>query len=200
MKAPQLPSRGSDNVLEDGALGEENHSSTQIQERVKEKEVTKQKPQSEVERITLTRKLDYNFEPNGAEELDTRVKSQNYKWSQLPHGQSTLDDEISGGLDNGAKYKNGLNKLQEKDRKQEAPPLEEKLSTEVEDNECQHLLVQGGVEGSLRRRTTDKPFSTSRVESSDNPEPSKGSFGSFWERLLQWFYSFFARLFGSGSP
>lgn len=167
---------------------------------VKEKEVTKQKPQSEAERINLTRKLDYNFEPNEAEELDTRVKSQDSKWLQLPHGQSTLDDEIFGGLNNGAKYKNGLNKFQEKDREQEDPLFEEKRSTEVEGNECQHLLDQGGVDGSLRRRTTGKTFSTSRVESSDNPKPSKGSFGSFCERLLQWFYSFFARLFGSGSP
>lgn len=42
VKVPKSPSRGPDNVLEDGTLGEENHQSTQIQKGVKKKEVAKQ--------------------------------------------------------------------------------------------------------------------------------------------------------------
>lgn len=201
MKAPQFPLRGPDNVLEHGTLGEETYQATQFQEGVKEKVIAHHKPQSEAGRGPQSRKLDYTVESNEVEELDARLKSQDKKWSPTSQGQSTVDDEISGSLDSEAMQTSGLNKMQEKDQEKEASHEEKPISA-PEVNGRQHLPVQGGAdpEGSRRRRTSGKPFSTSSLESCDNPEPSKSGFAAFWERLLEWLYSVFARLFSSERP
>lgn len=76
---------------------------------VKKKEIANQKPQSEAGRNPRIRELDYNVEPNEVKELDTRLKSQNKKWAPLSFGKSTLENKISGSIDNEAKRTNGLN-------------------------------------------------------------------------------------------
>lgn len=136
------------------------------------------------------------------EGLDTRLKSQKNKWSSLSYGQSTFENEISRSIDSEANRTNGLNNFQIKDEEEESSPLEERLVIKIEDNERQHLLGQGEAdqEGSRCRRTSGKPFSTLILESSDHFKPSEGGFGGFWERLLEWLDSVFARLFSSGSP
>lgn len=198
MKAPQLPSRGPEIVLEDSTLDEENHQDTQYQEGVKWKEVADQMPRSGAERNSPSRTMDCNVESNELKESDTRLEAQDKRWSPLSQGQFTLDDEISGSLDSKARHVYGRNIFRVKDQEEETFPLEEKLIGGVEDNDHRHQLVQGGAEqGSRRRRTSGKPFSTSSLEVSDGPKPSKGS---FWERILEWLYSIFARLFSSGPP
>lgn len=201
VEAPQFPSRGPDHVSGDGTLSAENQS-TQMQERVKEKEVADQKTLLEIKRTSWGGTSDYNVDSNAVEVLDTRSKSQNNKCSPLSQGQFTLDDEISGSPDSEAKHAIELNRYQEKYQEEEFSPLEEKLTTEVEDTESQHRRAQGGADqqGSRRRRTSGKPFSISSPESSDNTRPSKTGFGSFWELLLEWLYSVFGRLFGSRRP
>ena len=112
--------------------------------------------------------------------MDAGLKSQNKKWSPKSQGQSTINDEISGSLDNEAMHASGLNNVHEKDQQKE-DPHEEKPVSGIEVNGRQHLLVQGGAdpEGSRLRRTSGKPFSTSSLESCDNPEPSKSGFVAF---------------------
>lgn len=199
VKAPQLPSLGPHHVIEDGPL-DENNQGTRIQERFKEKGITSQKPRFGAGRNGPSRALDFHVESNEVEESDTGLRSQNNKRSSLSHAQYPSDYEISESLDIEEKHASGFNSYQRK-AQEELSPLG-KLISEAEDNERQHLLVQGGAEqeGSRRRRTSGKPVSTSSLESSDNPEPSKGGFDRFWERLLEWLYSVFARLFGSGRP
>ncbi|MCJ1465495.1 hypothetical protein MMC07_004113 [Pseudocyphellaria aurata] len=200
--ALQFPSRGPDNVPSDGTFGAENHQSTQMQERVTEKEVADQKTQLETGGPPLDRKSDYNVDTKKVEELDTRSKSQKNKCSPLSPGQFTLDNEISGNPDSKAKHANGLNDDQEIYQEKKLSPFEDKLIVKVEDTESQPLIAQGGAdqEGSRRRRIGGKLFSTSSLEISDNTKPSTAGFGSFWKWLLDWLDSLFGRLFEPRRP
>ncbi|MCJ1260367.1 hypothetical protein MMC22_000227 [Lobaria immixta] len=200
VKAPLLTSLGPDGVIEDGLL-DENNQGTRNQERFKENGISNQKPLLGAGRNEPSRALIFNAESNEVEESDTGLKSQNNKRPSFSYAQYPLDDEISESLEIEEKHARGFNSYQRK-AQEELSPFEEKLISEAEGNERQHSLVQGGAEqeGSRRRRTSGKPVSTSSLESSHSPKPSKGGFDRFWERLLEWLYSVLARLFGSERP
>ena len=169
-----------------------------MQHGVKEKEVAEQKSQSEAGRSGPSRTLDYDIESNEVEDSDARPSPQKSSYSQLPHKQLTFEDKTPASLDSEGKHANLFNGFQVRPQEEE-PSLLEKFISERDGAERQSLQFQGGADqrGSLRRRTSGKPSLASSLESSNNLKPSKRDFSSFWERLLQWLYSVFARLFSS---